>query len=149
AATPPVAKPPVSAPKSWYQKMKETTKKHNDAADKLASELEKLGVEAEHAGNKTIKGANGKSVKGTQGTATTRKPDVGTDTDAGTKKTGIEIKTSDSEGTRQKAGDQLANEASFEGKGFWEGKPWTIGEGSGVAYPLAGILDVYPANLSK
>lgn len=140
---------PTAPAKSKGQILKEITKKHNDAADKLASELQKTGSDATHSGGKTIKGANGKSIKGTEGTATTRKPDVVADTDAGTKKTGIEVKTSDSPDTVQKAADQLANEASFEGKGFFDEKPWTIGEGSGVAYVRYGILSVFKADTSK
>ena len=129
--------------------MKETTALHNGAEAKLVKELKKLGHDAERGGNRTIKDANGKSVKGTEGTATTRKPDVVTDTDAGAQKTGVEIKTSDAPGTVQKAADQLANEASFEGKGFWDDKPWTVGDGSGVAYTPYGLLNILPANLSK
>jgi len=141
------AQPP--APKTKGQILKAITKKHNDAADKLASELQELGVDAEHSGNKTIKGANGKSIKGTEGTATTRKPDVVAPTDSGAQNTGIEVKTSESPATVQKAADQLANEKSFEGKGFFDDKPWTVGEGTGVVYTPHGILNILKANKSK
>ena len=78
-----------------------------------------------------------------------RKPDVVAETDVGTKNTGIEVKTSDAPATVRKANDQLANEASFEGKGFFDEKPWTIGIGSGVVYTPHGLLHILPANLSK
>jgi len=125
------------------------TKKHNDTADRLAAELRKLGVEARHSGNETIKDASGRSIRGTRGTATTRKPDVIAETDVGTAKTGIEIKTSERERTVHTATDQLANEASFEGSGFIDGKRWTTGEGSGVAFTPYGWLHVLSANASK
>jgi RHS repeat-associated protein len=150
----PPGKPPSTVSKG--ELLKKITKIHNEAADRLASELQKTGVKAQHVGNQTIKDASGKSIKGTEGTATWRKPDVVTETDIGAKHTGIEVKMSQSAATVQKATDQLANEASFEGKGFFDEKPWTIGEGSGVVYlgpggnPLegGGLLNVFPAAVS-
>ncbi|MCX5954232.1 MAG: toxin [Cyanobacteria bacterium] len=143
------AKPAAGAPKSKWQILKKITEKHNATADRLSSELNKLGTKSRHAGNETIKSADGKSVRGTEGTATTRKPDVVAETNNGASNTGIEVKTSEAPGTVAKAVDQLANEASFEGKGFFDGKPWTTGEGSGVVYTPYGELQIFSANTWK
>jgi DnaJ-domain-containing protein 1 len=129
--------------------LKKIKAKHDAAADKLASELNKLGNKARHAGNETIKDVSGKSIKGTRGTATTRKPDVVVETDAGDLYTGIEVKTSADPATVKKATDQLANEASFEGSGRMNGKQWTVGQGTGVVYVPYGELQIMPANLMK
>jgi hypothetical protein len=134
---------------SRVDRMHERTPVHDAAAEKLAAELRKLGHEAEYAGGQTIKDATGKTIKGTEGTATSRKPDVVVNTDEGTANTGIEVKASDNPRTLRKGADQIANERSFEGDGYWNGTRWTAGEGPGVVSAPDGPLDILPANTSR
>ncbi len=137
------------ASKTKGRLLKEITKKHNDTVDRLVSELKKLGAQARSAGNETIKDASGRSIKGTSGTATWRKPDIAAETDSGAQMTGIEIKTSEAPATVQKGANQLSNERSFEGKGFFDDLPWTIGEGSGIVYCPYGPFNILPADRSR
>ena len=71
------------------------------------------------------------------------------ETDTGGRWTGIEIKTSDALRTQQHGSDQLSCERSFEGQAYWNGRRWTIGDGSGIATTPHGILNIMKANKER
>ena len=148
---PSVSKPPASPNRG--RSLNESKTIHDDVEKKLVTELEKLGAKAERGANKTLKGADGKTftAKKTDGMASSRKPDVvlETQTPAGPKATGLEVKTSTASQTVDKAAKQLQFEATNEGSLMWNKLPWTLGQGSGVVYAPYGVLQVMKASFNN